>query len=1212
MRRRTGYINNRGMVQNHHQIVNVGMGGYDASQEAFCDPYYTLEEHLASFANDERFGYLWNKWKVEKGEYIRELSTIQKNFPEYSLHDQHHSAKIVAAIERLLGAERIALLSPSDAWLILQCAYTHDLGMCITEKERKMHLRTMTESEFKKLFSQPDIRADFDGQLDEIITKLSARNIHYPNTNDHDMVRVAADFWKTNKTKLFDDISFIDVLFGPEFSMARYYYDIIISEYYRGKHAERSRGKLLESKNRNIERDVIPGHMREAVAQVDYCHDGPPSGVMKVKKRQNGFGGDYIHPRFVAMLLRIGDLLDMETTRFNPYVLEELEDISSANMPYLLKDLSVTEFLVDEEKICITSSFETEQVRTFLGRHPAKSDVNDDVALTRLISKSIKCMRDWMDYINKNMAWFMQMWNEMIPDGFPGSIAAVNKLCILLDGEEVDERDMLLKYEIDSTRAMQIIEGAGIYDNRLVFLREIIQNAIDATNIMLYRAIPKYVDDEKRKLPLPEFMEKYCHLLEPAAIEVNINFENEEGKNYFVVEVIDKGIGITREQINRMRHIGAIRDNTIENDIRNMPTWLRPTASFGIGMQSAFLAADQFEIKTNPKAQEATSKNSGIRWQDMQHRVIFNSVKLGGDITCLDTVIGGNHTNITWDDKKGARYPYGTRFKLRTRVDISTDFTKNIIYLPAGISDIYYRQSLTYRLRKLSLAYIRKNFMTSIAPIVVNIEGEKPLRIESKFATAAVLSEKHTNIRTTDEEVFFWYDNGLDDAHAFCAMFAFTLSRKETKTATNTRLFYRGIRFNENPPDDFQQEQLLRLVNIPGFDCDINIMSGTADTYVEINRNYIKRESLNALAANIKDGLLGFYRYVISLISEMKDNTPPSGDVRIREAADTFLGMLPDAKEFMKMLVFLILTEKIRVSEDVERFFTKNSGSSFEVALFDNYEAKVAYVSEPLSMANLPQAWFVDYCPYNDKSVVQLAKDDARLCNEHKIKKALCNQYPAQYGLKFNQVEVYANADNMSRASRITLFYSLAKTQQRTNMDVNSYVVIVKDIIYEYTRMMRDDAVDVDYLPIFPAPPCHDPAFGLSEDAVRFIAVSCQPPADYHHCDSRFTAFVISPLPITFYVDIDGSEIFELILQHADKSPAEREEITNEYISTVLDKYRIDEYIAQTVAFIKHNVLDDGNEQINKLDETVASTKICEYMKKYAVCLVKMLLDTDR
>jgi len=86
------------------QVVNVGGKGVCLSSgmySPYIGNFYTLEEHLQSFSEDAKFSYLWNSWCIEKIEYIRQLETIQNTYPDYSLHDKNHSAKIIVSIERM-------------------------------------------------------------------------------------------------------------------------------------------------------------------------------------------------------------------------------------------------------------------------------------------------------------------------------------------------------------------------------------------------------------------------------------------------------------------------------------------------------------------------------------------------------------------------------------------------------------------------------------------------------------------------------------------------------------------------------------------------------------------------------------------------------------------------------------------------------------------------------------------------------------------------------------------------------------------------------------------------------------------------------------------------------------------------------------------------------------------------------------------------------
>jgi hypothetical protein len=104
---------------------------YDKTPDSLTLPLYTLENHLETFSKNPNYHMLWISWNSEKEEYIKRLSTISHKFNSYSLHDESHSRIILNRIEALLGVDRILLLSPTDTWLLLQCAYTHDIGMCI-------------------------------------------------------------------------------------------------------------------------------------------------------------------------------------------------------------------------------------------------------------------------------------------------------------------------------------------------------------------------------------------------------------------------------------------------------------------------------------------------------------------------------------------------------------------------------------------------------------------------------------------------------------------------------------------------------------------------------------------------------------------------------------------------------------------------------------------------------------------------------------------------------------------------------------------------------------------------------------------------------------------------------------------------------------------------------------------------------------------------
>ena len=131
-----------------------------------------------------------------------------------------------------------------------------------------------------------------------------------------------------------------------------------------------------------------------------------------------------------------------------------------------------------------------------------------------------------------------------------------------------------------------------------MFLREVIQNALDACKIQMWRDIS---ENRYRSWIAKESVNN----LQPFQIKNDV-FENygvdvilrKYDENHFKVIISDNGIGISAEQFKKICNVGVSYsgDKKRSEEVENMPLWLRPTAGFGIGLQSIFLIADEFEI----------------------------------------------------------------------------------------------------------------------------------------------------------------------------------------------------------------------------------------------------------------------------------------------------------------------------------------------------------------------------------------------------------------------------------------------------------------------------------------------------------------------------------------------------------------------------------------------------------------------------------------
>ena len=129
-----------------------------------------------------------------------------------------------------------------------------------------------------------------------------------------------------------------------------------------------------------------------------------------------------------------------------------------------------------------------------------------------------------------------------------------------------------LKFSVDSSAGLQLFMGNRLYADKRVFLRELIQNAVDACS---YR---KLVDK---------------HYSAAIAIEFNSDIST--------IKVRDNGIGMTRQWIEKYFlaiGISFYQSNEIRNANRDPRIDFGFISQFGIGFLSSFQVADKIIIKT--------------------------------------------------------------------------------------------------------------------------------------------------------------------------------------------------------------------------------------------------------------------------------------------------------------------------------------------------------------------------------------------------------------------------------------------------------------------------------------------------------------------------------------------------------------------------------------------------------------------------------------
>lgn len=560
---------------------------------------YKLESHLNELCTEyPRYISLNSTWTLNKQACSDLLKSVLMHYPHYSLHDASHSEAVLSKMEMLLG-DRIKRLSPTDTWLLLHAAYVHDLGMVIQWDEIE---KLWEEEEFKKYLEE--LKSSPDSEI-----------------------REAADFILNAKTK--------DRVWPLKASR---YVSLINADYFRSKHAQRSRSLLFSDES---ELHVDLGHNQlvqprlvKLLGEICALHTASTEKILELDYQTNGFDSDYAHPRFVAMLLRLGDLLDIDNNRFNRGVELSFGHLPPTSIPHKEKHNATAHLLVTPTEISFRSNCPN--------------------------SESYLEAQRFVSWLESEISFLTIHWAKIVPKDLGGYAPCFEKKELQINGVESIPGVAGLKFQISQNKAFEVIEGSNLYKNRFVFIREVIQNAMDASKIQLWRDLQAgtykaWVKSELNQLqPYDLINEIYSNY--PITVELS-TLDDERVQ----VKVMDRGTGISVEAFKGMCNVAVSNSNSqkMQKEIQSMPKWLQPTAGFGIGLQSIFLVADQFEIETNTGTESL--------------HAVFHSQRTGG------------HVQLQLSDKK---------FERGTLITVQLNKPENFSFSATGVTNQYLETEL--------------------------------------------------------------------------------------------------------------------------------------------------------------------------------------------------------------------------------------------------------------------------------------------------------------------------------------------------------------------------------------------------------------------------------------------------------------------------------------------------------------------------------------
>jgi len=729
---------------------------------------------------------VYNLWAYIKNDISKQLNYVSVYFPHFSLHDSSHSATIISHIERILGEKRIEKLSFSDIFFLLAVAYFHDLGMVLLWREVNEYFLSDKYSEDLKSISKDENNPLFE----------SAKRLIGLDFSDVDS--------KVANTKSL--LVYEDVLKFVEF-------------HFRSNHAKKSSVMVVEYLSNKLQIDKLIGvRLIKLMANICSLHQMDYKEIMNYQQMTNGILNDYCHPRFIAVMLCLGDLLDLDSDRFDNKYLEITTPLPFESDLHKQKHESIVHYLVNTKGIEIIAECESKDV--------------------------YRLLQDWIEWIERLLIFTAINWTDISPEDFGNSPLLLKKEVSFKNNKNwIQYND--LKFTISNNRAIELLQGANIYQTKFVFIRELIQNAVDATLIQLHKRIS---NNGELSIATVEEIIKIIN-----NYDINLKIKEIDG----CVEILlhDLGTGVTIEDIQNMAKVGNRNKKT--DSKKNIPDWLKPSGAFGLGLQSVFMIATSFEMITKTENEKAKL----IRFESSASGKGYIDIEDYPDPFDRGTLVKIRIDNekVRLEDLYCSRYSYETEDKSKLIIERLYNEYNNK-------SD---GKSPALRWKDKIFDYVNVNWEIELSGSTVKLDNVLYRTIFNVELTE--LLDGKLNLSSGSLE-FKYYDA---KSQSICSLhFIDFYCDDKVIVYDNYDYLYNYSLFFKH---EFVQNGLLKdrfesnnSNQYKNFDVSVNLLSGNAEKLLNINRNGVKADSKIDIVVMMEETVKNTCKKLIDCLIENK------------------------------------------------------------------------------------------------------------------------------------------------------------------------------------------------------------------------------------------------------------------------------------------------------------------------------------------------------
>jgi hypothetical protein len=341
--------------------------------------------------------------------------------------------------------------------------------------------------------------------------------------------------------------------------------DALLAEYFRRLHPERAAivvRRHLQDRLTFRETDLTGAVLRVAeshawgVLESNDPRD-PEKSVSRLSTRRPVFNVP-VNEQYLACCLRLADIMDFDRSRTPASVFQHLGFTEEKSWEEWNKHLQVEGWQVDEHEVMYSASCS----------HPA-------------FYVSVMEFLDWIDAELRDCRHLIKEASRNIADRYELHLPPI------VDRRQVEMEDRsylagAFRFQLDYERIMQLLMDRSLYPDPSLFLRELLQNSLDACRTREAHA-------KAAGHPYIARIAVWDHSSDPH--DPRIVFQ-------------DNGIGMSRRIVEQyFMRVGRSYYKSAEFDLERQRlaeqrVELEATSQFGIGILSCFMVADRFEVET--------------------------------------------------------------------------------------------------------------------------------------------------------------------------------------------------------------------------------------------------------------------------------------------------------------------------------------------------------------------------------------------------------------------------------------------------------------------------------------------------------------------------------------------------------------------------------------------------------------------------------------